>query len=181
MIVSYLIQFFVFSFLGWIIDSSFCSLVNKKVVISGYFRRVPLCPIYGFGGILLLNTFVLMNCRPDWMVVTVTTFLVVALEYVGGYVAEHFLDEKLWDYSNDPINLNGYIGGVHSVLWLGLVGIIYKVSGPWAVHTVGTLNKEVMLSAEWNVLISFIMVLLALRLTLSTKKRRLLEVKTKQK
>ncbi len=171
--VSYLVQFLVFAFLGWIIDSSFCSVVNKKIMISGYFRGVPLCPIYGFGGILLLNTFALMNGQPGWVVVLVTTGLVITLEYVGGYVAEHFLGEKLWNYANDPINVNGYIGGFHSFLWLVLIGVLYRFGGSWAMQTVTFLNERLILSREWNVLILFAVVLFSLRLTLETKKKRL--------
>ena len=53
-----IIEFFIFFFYCWIVDSLYRSLINHKLVNAGYFRG-PICPIYGIGGVLLL--YVLKN------------------------------------------------------------------------------------------------------------------------
>ena len=46
--------FFTYSFLGWILETAFCVLTlgefNKRGFLYG-----PVCPIYGFGAIILIK------------------------------------------------------------------------------------------------------------------------------
>ena len=51
MITIYLIEFLIFLFIGWVIDSAYRSVASSKLRNSGYFKG-PFCPIYGFGGTL---------------------------------------------------------------------------------------------------------------------------------
>lgn len=41
------LSFFVYSFLGWLWESTVCSLYNEKQLINRGFLVGPLCPIYG--------------------------------------------------------------------------------------------------------------------------------------
>ena len=43
------LSFFVYSFLGWLWESTVCSLYNEKQLINRGFLVGPLCPIYGAG------------------------------------------------------------------------------------------------------------------------------------
>ena len=49
-----LLYFFTYSFLGWILETAYCILTlgvfNKRGFLYG-----PVCPIYGFGAILLIE------------------------------------------------------------------------------------------------------------------------------
>lgn len=169
----YVVQFFLFAFVGWIVDSSYSSLVRKKIVISGYFRGIPLCPIYGFGGILLVNSFALLSAQPVWLTIVVTTILVVALEYVGGWLAEHLLDEKLWDYSKERWNLGGYISAWHSFLWLLAVSGCYLLFGRQAGDYIAWLDSRLTLNSALEVLLIFALLVAAFFLTSHYKKVRL--------
>lgn len=136
MMFFWFIAFIVFSFLGWILDSSYCSLLNRRWTFSGYFHGVPLCPIYGFGGVVLLNSFAFFVGWPAWLVIVLTTLLVVIVEFIGGWLGVHLLDERLWDYSQERWNLAGYVSAWHSFLWLLVVGILYLTIGRWAASVV---------------------------------------------
>ena len=48
------LSFFVYSFLGWLWESTVCSLHNEKQLINRGFLVGPLCPIYGAGALVLL-------------------------------------------------------------------------------------------------------------------------------
>ena len=45
------LSFFVYSFLGWLWESTVCSLHNEKQLINRGFLLGPLCPIYGAGAL----------------------------------------------------------------------------------------------------------------------------------
>ncbi|HPS40764.1 MAG TPA: putative ABC transporter permease [Candidatus Woesebacteria bacterium] len=169
----YLAEFLLFAFCGWIIDSVFSSITSKKWISSGYFPGVPLCPIYGFGGIIMFNSFALLNNQGALASIIITTFLVILLEYVGGWLAEHLLEEKLWDYSNEKWNFGGYISLWHSFLWLVLVGIVYFVLA----HPINTLlawlKAQLLINPSIEVLLTLTFVFIFLLLTFKTKEKRL--------
>ncbi|NMB80816.1 MAG: putative ABC transporter permease, partial [Ignavibacteria bacterium] len=173
---TYIIEFFLFSFFGWVIDSAYSSMTAKKFVSSGYFIGFPLCPIYGFGGIILLNSFAYMADRPWWLAVLVTTILVVALEYFGGKFAEHFLEERLWDYSKEKFNIDGYISAWHSFLWLVTVAAAYLLIGNKANLIIEWFNSLIRLNINLEVIITFMILSLAFWLTTINKKARLLRI-----
>ena len=45
--------FLMYSFLGWIMESIYCMIIDKKFVNRG-FMIGPVCPIYGVGCLLIL-------------------------------------------------------------------------------------------------------------------------------
>lgn len=47
-----LMDFYLYSFFGWIYECSFCSLKEHKVIIRGFLVG-PLLPLYGFGGTIV--------------------------------------------------------------------------------------------------------------------------------
>jgi uncharacterized membrane protein len=169
----YLIQFFAFSFFGWIIDSTYSSITKKRIVFSGYFKGVPLCPLYGFGGIVLLDGFELLAGNPAWVVIGVTTVLVILVEYVGGYFSEMILGEKLWDYSAEYGNLYGYISLFHSTLWLLLVGVLYFSSGQRLIDVEQYIRSTISSSREIDVLLFLASVSLGFALAMANKRHRL--------
>lgn len=169
----YVLGFFVFAFIGWIIDTTYSSFSRKKITISGYFKGAPFCPIYGFGGILLFNNFALMSQQPPWLNIFTTTLYIIILEYVGGWFSEHFLDEKLWDYSDEKFNLNGYISAWHSYLWLILVTFAYLIFGHQTTYIFEWLSQQIKLDQRLEVTILFAIFIVALWLTAKNKKLRL--------
>lgn len=176
----YIIEFFVFAFIGWVIDSLYESIKQKRKVISGYFKNVPLCPIYGFGGILLLNSFALLRHESAWLVILVTTTLIIALEYVGGRLAELVVEERLWDYSDERFNLHGYISAWHSFLWLLAVIGVYFVIGADAGIYIEMLSKKVFIDVHLQVIIILVVVGAFIWATMKHKKSRLLRKLEKQ-
>lgn len=171
--MSYLIIFLAFSFLGWIIDSFYSSFKLGKPVLAGYFRGVPICPIYGFGGILLVNTFAFFNNLPFWIVIPVATLLVVLVEYIGGKLSEHFLEERLWDYSKERFNIDGYISAWHSFLWLAGVSLLYFSFGEKIHIYISWLDSRINMDQNLETILIFAVVSIAFWVTIKNKKLRL--------
>jgi len=58
-IVDLLSYFIIYSFLGWLLECIYRTIVQKKIVNAGFIFG-PFCTIYGFGALimcLLLNNF----------------------------------------------------------------------------------------------------------------------------
>lgn len=176
----YLKEFFLFAFLGWMVDSLYSSISKKKFISSGYFRGVPLCPIYGFGGILLLNSFFSFKHLSAWQVVIITTILIILLEYVGGWLTEHLLDERLWDYSGEWLNIHGYISAWHGFLWLMTTSILYRLFIRQEDAFLMFLKPKTQLTQSQEVVFCFFVLIVGLGLTSYNKKIRLTKLAQKR-
>lgn len=107
--------FMIYAFLGWIGEVAYAALEDGKFVNRGFLNG-PVCPIYGFGMILVI--LVLWPLKNNIFLLFAGSFLLTtALEYVTGFVLEKFFKNKWWDYSDLPFNVNGYICLKFSVLW----------------------------------------------------------------
>ena len=113
--------FFIYSFIGWILEISFAAVTKKKFLNRGILNG-PLCTIYGFAAIIIETNlqelkynlvFLFLGCT------IVSTFI----EWITGRLLEKFNHSKWWDYSNKKWNLDGYICLQYSILW-GISGVI---------------------------------------------------------
>jgi len=114
------ILFWIYSFLGWCIETSWVSYKSKRFINRGFFLG-PYCPIYGTGGILLLS---LKNYQNDPLVVFIlSVFICSVVEYLTSYFMELIYRVRWWDYSNRLFNLNGRICLFNS-FFFGLFGLL---------------------------------------------------------
>lgn len=110
-LIRYLNAYFVFSVLGWVWESIYCTAQQRKWQNRGFLYG-PLCPIYGCGGIVgllfydLVSTGI-MNQLSWWNIFLMGFILSMILEYPTSYILEKFFHARWWDYSNLPLNLNG--------------------------------------------------------------------------
>lgn len=107
--------FYVYSFIGWIIESVIVSLDEKKLVNRGFLRG-PYLPIYGFGGIVILFSTLPVQDNPA-LVYLFGMIGTTLLEYVTGWVMESMFKMKYWDYSGQKFNYKGRISLTSSLFW----------------------------------------------------------------
>lgn len=107
--------FYVYCFLGWIIESSFVSFQKRRLVNRG-FLRLPMLPLYGTGAVMML--WVSLPVKDNLILVYISGFFAAsALEYVTGWVMERLFKVRYWDYSNQKFNINGYVCLGTSIAW----------------------------------------------------------------
>lgn len=112
--------FWIFSFIGWIIEVTVCSIEAKKIVNRGFLLG-PYCPIYGFGGVTML---LLMPYKDDPLACFVLALVMCSIiEYITGYLMEKIFKLRWWDYSNEPFNINGRVCLQNAVAF-GLLGML---------------------------------------------------------
>lgn len=125
--------FFIYSFLGWIYESTFVS-IRKKTFVNRGFLNGPIIPIYGCGAMLVELGFFNSKMIPITETATLLHMIEVfiigmilasILEYVTSYFMEKWFHAKWWDYSDYPLNIKGRISLRSSLFWgvLSVVGV----------------------------------------------------------
>lgn len=107
--------FFIYGFLGWCTEVAFAAGKEQRFVNRGFLNG-PICPIYGVGVVAVV--VLLEPYENNLFILYVASIIVVtALEWVTGFILEKLFHSKWWDYSNMPLNLNGYVCLLFSLIW----------------------------------------------------------------
>ncbi len=133
--------FYIYCFLGWIIESSFVSFQKRRLVNRG-FLRLPLLPLYGTGAVMML--WVSLPVKDNLVLVYIAGFFAAsALEYVTGWVMERLFKVRYWDYSDQKFNINGYVCLGTSIAWGFLTILMTEVLHKPIERFVLTLNPAI--------------------------------------
>ena len=128
-----LIWFMVYSFMGWIYESTLRSITHKRLYNSGFLNG-PYIPIYGCGA--LLDVHLLNGLKDPLIIFLLAGVINCVLEYFTSWAMEKLFHARWWDYSNKPLNLNGriyYLGFLAFGTFATLVVLYFH---PWLViHT----------------------------------------------
>ena len=118
----YFIYFLIFSFVGWLLETcfSFYSLghFTKRGFLFG-----PLCPIYGWGALMLIIFFSTYK-KHNLKLFVYAAILFTVFEYVVSYGMEALFSLKWWDYTSEFMNLNGRVSIFYSFAW-GIIAILF--------------------------------------------------------
>ena len=113
--------FFIYSFLGWVLEVAFHALKCGKFINRGMLAGA-VCPIYGFGAVIII--YLLEPIKGNLLLLFAGSgILCTALEYFAGLVLDKLFHKRWWDYSDVPYNIGGYVCLQFSVYW-GIGGII---------------------------------------------------------
>lgn len=136
--------FIVYSFLGWLVESIYMSICNRKITNRG-FMKGPFCPIYGFGA--LLAYFILRPLEGNYFLLYLAgAILATAFEFLVGKLMLRFFGELWWDYKEKPFNYKGILclestlaWGLYTLILFGflqklVVGIMDRVPAFWGIR-----------------------------------------------
>lgn len=113
--------FFLYSFAGWVIETTVAIIKQKRFVNRGVLNG-PLCTIYGVAAVVLSVTQrELLDNIP--LLFVFSAIYATVIEWLAGYFLEKTNHGKWWDYSKIPLNLDGYICLPYSLLW-GVLGVV---------------------------------------------------------
>ena len=117
-----IIYFITYSFLGWVMESIFRSISERKIINTGFLKG-PFCPIYGVGAIIML--LFLKKFADNLAVLFIVSVVVLTIwEYLVGVLLEKLFHTKYWDYSNNKFNFQGRICLMNSIFW-GILGVVF--------------------------------------------------------
>lgn len=124
----WLLFFYLYSFVGWVWESCYVSLKKARWVNRGFLNG-PFLPIYGFGALtILLSTLAVRESLPLIFLFGMTAATI--LEYFTGACMEKLFHVRYWDYSNQKVNLNGYICLTSSLAWGFFSVLLVRVIHP---------------------------------------------------
>lgn len=135
--------FIIYSFLGWIIESIYKTIRLKKAVNSGFLYG-PICPIYGFGALIML--IVLKNYSSNIILLFIIAFFMMSIwEYIVSILLEKAFKTKYWDYSGKKFNINGRVCLTNSCFW-GILGVVFIVFvHPPVESLISQISKELLM------------------------------------
>lgn len=127
MLCKYFVYFIIYSFLGWIYETCYCTIHERAWENRGFLYG-PCIPLYGVGAALAQIIFIDSPLKNYTDISYFTIFIGCAigsfiLEYVTSYVLEKRFHARWWDYSNLPLNINGRVCLIFTVCF-GLAGIV---------------------------------------------------------
>lgn len=151
-----IIYFFTYSFIGWILETVYAFIVTGGFVNRGFLFG-PICPIYGFGAVLLI--ILLSNVKGQPLYEFFISALAFAIfEYMVSYILEVIFGLRWWDYSNEFMNLQGRVSLIYSIVW-GMLGIfLIEFIHPFISNKIEKLKKYINIKFQ-NVII-FLMILI---------------------
>lgn len=147
-------MFFCYSILGYIVETIFCSLIDKKIVFNRGFLIGPYLPIYGVASVLM--TLLLTRYQSDaFTVFIMAAFICTTVEYLTSFALEKMFKTRWWDYTNQSFNVNGRVCLKNSVLFgVGGVAIVYFLNDYFE-KLVGLFSRNVFIGTNIVLMILF--------------------------
>jgi uncharacterized membrane protein len=137
--------FLAYSFLGWIIESSFKTIRRKQGFVNSGLLYGPVVPIYGCGAmsIMLFDDATRGLAFP--VRILALTLICATLEYAVGWFFELVFKTRLWDYSHKRFNIRGRVCLSFTIAWAGLAALFIYLVRPAAENLV-----DDFLSLPWS-------------------------------
>lgn len=148
-------MFFIYSFIGWIIEVVYYGITEGKFINRGFLAG-PLCPVYGLGFYAAIWFF--EPSKESFMIIffgMATACTVV--ELIAGIILYHTFHMRWWDYSDYKLNFHGYICLRFFIYWGIACSLGIYVLHPAVKWLIAHINYPVMV----GILIFFTLVLVA--------------------
>ncbi len=127
--------FWVYSFLGWLLERAFAAVSRAEDQRRRCFLVLPLCPVYGLGMLAVLAL-----PEMEWQLLVIWGgAAATAVEFAYHWAGERFLGVRFWDYSQVPGNLAGRVCLPFSLAWGVLVAAAVQFIQPLTAALAGGL------------------------------------------
>ena len=118
----YFIYFILFAFIGWLLETCFSFYALRHFTKRGFLYG-PLCPIYGWGALILIMFFGRYR-KNNLKLFIYSAIVFTAFEYLVSYGMEALFSLKWWDYTEEFMNLNGRVSIFYTFAW-GIIAILF--------------------------------------------------------
>ncbi len=120
--------FIMFSMVGWISEVLYVGIFHEHKFVNRGFLYGPLCPVYGFGGVVIL--ILPPSLYNTWIPLFFASMILCTIvEYFVSWFMEKMFHARWWDYSHYKFNVKGRVCLLNSVLFgfmgLGVIRFVY--------------------------------------------------------
>lgn len=126
-LLAYFLLFFIYSFIGFILETIFAFITRGVIENRKTMRFLPLCPVYGIGALMLdiiLSPFI------NYPIICIVGGVIIGTvaEYLYGFLCRALFQVDLWNYSELKHNKSGLIALPFCVIWCVLSSVyIYTI------------------------------------------------------
>ena len=160
-----------YAFAGWCCEVVYAALATGKFVNRGFLNG-PVCPIYGFGMLLVLAA--LSSLSDNLLTLFVGSFVLTsAIEFLTGYLLEKVFHDKWWDYSNEHFNIKGYICLRFSLMWGFACTFVVKCVHPIVDGVINAIPRVVAISMTIVISLLFVCDIATTLVTIFKLKKRI--------
>lgn len=125
-LIIYFWIFLVSCFLGFVVETIWCFIRNKKIESRKGVIYEPLIPIYGMAGVLIVFFAKILSLETTFELFAAGVIIGTIIEFGCSFFQEKIFGTKSWDYSDFPFNLNGRVNLLYSILFGIVTVILYK-------------------------------------------------------
>ena len=118
----YFLYFLVFSIIGWLLETCFSFYALGHFTKRGFLFG-PLCPIYGWGALILIIFFNTYK-KHNFKLFVYSALIFTIFEYLVSYGMEALFSSTWWDYTAEFMNLNGRVSIFYTFAW-GIIAILF--------------------------------------------------------
>lgn len=122
-IYNFINWFFMYSFLGYLLECVVLSVEYKRPVVDRGFGHGPFCIIYGFGALGACSLLKPLSGSPVELY-TASMTMATTMELVTANIMIRLFGAFWWDYSHKPFNYRGIVCLESSLAW-GLLGLFF--------------------------------------------------------
>lgn len=120
--------FVIYSFAGWCAGVAAAAVRRHKFINTG-FLNLPLCLVYGAGGVLFSIFLPELRGRLFFLFLG-GVILSAGLMFFTGFLLERIFHQKWWDFSKYRFQFEGYVSFPYAVVW-GLAAVLcIRVANP---------------------------------------------------
>lgn len=131
-VVGLALYFYLFAVFGWLIEMMYLATAGRGLINSGFLQG-PVCPAYAAGVLIIYPFTLLFAPLPFWLQCILYALLATAVEFLAHFALEKLLNIRIWDYSDEFMNLQGRISLKYSAFWFVLVLVLVLVLQPAAI------------------------------------------------
>ena len=121
----YLLIFIIGSFLGFVLESFWCFLINHHLESRKGLIYSPLIPIYGIAALLISLIINLFDITNYYQIFIFGLLISLIVEYLSSVFQEKIFHTKSWDYSHMSFNIKGRVNLKYTLMF-GIVSLIYS-------------------------------------------------------
>lgn len=118
----YCLYFFIYAFLGWLLETLYSLFVLGHFTNRGFLYG-PICPIYGYGALILL-IFLRKYKKNSIQLFVIAAIIFTVFEYLVSFGLDALFAMHWWDYAQDFMNLNGRVSIFYTFAW-GFIAIFF--------------------------------------------------------
>lgn len=140
LIVGLVVYFYFFGVVGWLVEMLYLSTAGRGLINSGFLQG-PVCPAYAAGVLIIYPFTLLLAPLPFWLQCILFALLATVVEYAAHITLEKILGIRIWDYSDEFMNLKGRISLKYTVFWFLLVMTLVLFLQPGAITLIEMLPR----------------------------------------